>query len=204
MITVNTRKLFWVGFFLLILYGAYGWWRERPVEQPPGVLVAESPRQTPVANPRPWKRADYTVRPLARYELAARIVGKESYRFDATADISPMDLALGWGRLSDSAVLDRLELRQSSRWLTWRYDRPPIPPAEIQRSLANVHVIPADTHVTQTLERLRPGQVVELHGYLVEVRGPGGGAWVSSLSREDDGKGACEIMWVERVDLLRS
>jgi hypothetical protein len=63
-------------------------------------------------------------------------------------------------------------------------------------------VIPADERVERTLGRLRPGQVVALSGYLIEVRGEGRGAWVSSLSREDTGKGACEIMWVEDIRVL--
>lgn len=203
MIRLNPRLLLLIGCVLLVLHGAHGWWVQRPLAQPPGVLAADPPRQTPVDEPNDWRREDYLIRPLARYEVEARIVGRENYRFDATADLSPVDLALGWGRLSDSAVLDQLELRQSSRWLTWRYDYPPpVPPDEIQRNLANVHVIPADGRVERTLGRLRPGQVVALSGYLVEVRGAGRGAWVSSLSREDTGKGACEIMWVEDIRVL--
>ncbi len=203
MIRLDPRLLLLIGCGLLVLYGAHGWWVQRPLSQPPGVLVADPPRQAPVDEPSDWQRESYLIRPLARYEVEARIVGRENYRFDATADLSPMDLALGWGRLSDSAVLDRLELRQSSRWLSWRYDYPPpVPPDEIQRSLANVHVIPADERVERILGRLRPGQVVALSGYLVEVRGAGRGAWVSSLSREDTGKGACEIMWVEDIRVL--
>jgi len=46
---------------------------------------------------------------------------------------------------------------------------------------------------------LRPGQIVRLQGYLVDVRGPGGFAWNTSLTRSDTGDGACEIVWVEAV-----
>jgi len=33
------------------------------------------------------------------------------------------------------------------------------------------------------------------------VRGPGGFTWNTSLTREDKGAGACEIMWIEALDV---
>jgi hypothetical protein len=38
-------------------------------------------------------------------------------------------------------------------------------------------------------------------GYLVEVRGRDGFRWRSSLTREDTGNGACELVWVEKLDV---
>jgi len=64
-----------------------------------------------------------------------------------------------------------------------------------------VHAIPADDKVESQLRKLRPGQVVTLTGYLVDVRGPGGFAWNTSLRRDDAGDGACEIMWIEQVSV---
>jgi hypothetical protein len=49
------------------------------------------------------------------------------------------------------------------------------------------------------LRRPRPGEVVTLRGYLVDVRGPNGFRWNTSLRRDDTGDGACELMWVEQV-----
>jgi hypothetical protein len=152
---------------------------------------------------QPWTHKDYLIKPLAQYQLQARVLGRETYRFDATADLSPLDLALGWGPLSDSAVLEQIEFSQSSRWLSWRFEMPPVPPAEIARNVANVHVIPANPRIERLLDKVRPGQIAELSGYLVEVRRDGvGSPWASSLSRDDTGKGACEIMWVEHLRLL--
>jgi hypothetical protein len=50
------------------------------------------------------------------------------------------------------------------------------------------------------LKKLRPGQIVTARGYLVDVRGPGGFTWNTSLSRTDTGAGACELFWVEALD----
>jgi hypothetical protein len=50
------------------------------------------------------------------------------------------------------------------------------------------------------LSRLRPGQVVRLQGYLVRVEAPGGWQWNSSMTRDDTGNGACEVMLVQSVE----
>ena len=46
-----------------------------------------------------------------------------------------------------------------------------------------------------------PGQVVALEGYLVKVISKDGWRWQSSLTRNDTGNGACEVIWVEEVEI---
>ena len=201
MIRIDLHKWFWGLFALLFLYGAYGWWSQRPLAREPGILAPDLPRQMLLAAAPAFDHQGHTIKPLAEYRIRARVIGKEPYRFDSTADISPYDLALGWGPLSDSAVLRQIDFSQSSRWLSYRWQHtPPLPPQVISAHTANVHVIPADRSAVKALQRIRPGHVVELSGYLVEVQ-MAGGSWASSLSREDTGDGACEIMWVEQVSI---
>ena len=51
------------------------------------------------------------------------------------------------------------------------------------------------------MSRLRAGQVMSWLGYLVEAKRDDGFTWTSSLSREDSGAGACELMGVEAVSV---
>jgi len=104
--------------------------------------------------------------------------------------------------MSDESVLGRLDISQSGRFYYWHYDgAPPIPRREIETSSANMHLIPATKVIARRLERVRPGSIVTLRGYLVEVRGEGGFVWRSSLTRDDTGNGACELIWVEEVEV---
>jgi hypothetical protein len=48
---------------------------------------------------------------------------------------------------------------------------------------------------------MRPGQIATIGGYLVDVRGPGGFLWNTSLTRTDTGEGACEIVWVDTLEV---
>ena len=191
----------WRWLFLFALaWVAWDRWEARPIVHPPGVLVSTDPVQTDLGpSPPRLSKAGYQILPLQSFSLDARVLSKERYRFDEAADIAPVDLALGWGRMSDQAILDAFDISQSGRFYFWHVDRFPIPRREIETHSANMHMIPANDEVKRRLLRIRAGQIVSLSGYLVEVRGPNGWRWRSSLTREDTGAGACEVVWVETV-----
>jgi hypothetical protein len=182
-------------------WGGWHWYQTRPVAQiSPGTVAAAEPDQTRTRQAE-FSLHGYTIKPLAHFKVRARVLSREDYRADKEADLSPTDLALGWGRMSDSAVYGQLHISQSGRFYFWRYDNePPIPTDEIVRSSANMHLIPANSAVRGTLAKVRPGQVVRFEGELIEATEPGGWRWRSSLTREDSGAGACEVIWVETLE----
>ena len=108
-------------------------------------------------------------------------------------------------QLADQAndtVLDRLQISQGNRFYFYRWQgQPPVPPEVIVRNSANMHLIPASATVARALEQARPGAVVTLRGWLVDVSAPDGWQWRSSRTRTDSGAGACEVIWVEDVEL---
>jgi hypothetical protein len=147
---------------------------------------------------QPFRHGDYRVEPLAGFSIEARVLAREDYRFDAGASLSPTDLALGWNNMANPAVYKRLDISQSGRWYNYRWgaEGPPLPLEEIIRSSANMHLIPGNAGVAQALSRVRPDQTVRLQGWLVEARREDGWHWRSSLTREDSGGGACELIYV--------
>jgi hypothetical protein len=185
---------------LALLLG-FGWWQGRPVSHPRGILAPADPIQTAPLTEAPWTHRNHRITPLARFEIRARVLGAERYRFDRASELSPVDLALGWGPMSDSQVLESLEIRQRDRWYFWSASRLPISAAEITTHSANMHLIPATEAVARRLLAARPGQLAELSGHLVRVDGKDGWHWISSLSRADTGDGSCEVVWVESARL---
>jgi hypothetical protein len=163
------------------------------------VVAGDLPVQSSVAGEREFERNGYRIRALARFEVSARVLGAEHYRLDREAQLAPVDLALGWGRMSDTAVLQRISISQRGRFYYWSTADFPIPRREIETSSANMHMIPADDRIEAALKSVRPGQIVTVRGYLVEARAPDGWRWRSSMTREDTGAGACELVWVESV-----
>lgn len=190
--------------FMLLLAAccAFGWLfgGAKAVQREPGVLVADAPVQATVpAGTATFAKNGFTITPLASFALDARVLAREDYAFDTGAAIAPTDLALGWGRMSDTSVIDRLSISQGSRWWRWTSNDLPMPAREIDMLAANMHMIPANDAVASALHDVRPGNVVALRGYLVEARRSDGWRWKSSLSRTDSGSGACELIWVEEL-----
>ena len=133
----------------------------------------------------------------AEFSLRARVLSREDYWIGDESNLSPLDLALGWGVMSDQAVLDRITIRQSSRWYFTRYEHPaPISDQEIINHSSNMHIIPADSRIRRKLKKIRRGDVVMLKGYLVDVDADSGFYWRTSLSRSDTGNGSCEIFFL--------
>lgn len=182
------------------LAGAINAFVHRRIGQQPGTLVADAPLQSDPASRAPTRIGDFELVPLADFSLEARVLSRADYHLGTESELSPTDLALGWGRMSDSAVIAQLELSQSARFYFYRWTRqPPIPAEEILVSSANMHLIPADAAVAAAMARVRVGEVIALQGHLVEARRQDGWRWRSSLRRDDSGAGACELVLVDSI-----
>lgn len=179
---------------------AAGWlWSHRERSYAPGTIAESEPDQQPVSAAPQLERNGYRIEPLQRFDIEARVLSASTYRLDREADLAPVDLALGWGRMSDSAVLDRLSISQSGRFYFWRAEEFPIPRREIETHSANMHMIPSSPAVERKLKNVSRGQIVTISGYLVEAKAADGWRWRSSLTRDDTGQGACELIWVEDI-----
>jgi len=193
-----TKKLFIISIGILA-YLLVRDWEQKPITHPPGVLAATKPVQVNVQATN-FVMHDYLLTKKARFEIRARVLGSERYYLNREADLSPIDLALGWGVMSDQGLLDQLEISQSSRWFRWRHDQSiPVSDQQIIISSGNMHMIPATDFVERSLMKLREGDIVLLQGYLVDVDHDSGWRWRTSMTRTDTGAGACEIVYVESI-----
>lgn len=167
------------------------------VSQPP----ADSPVQEATSQAA-FEFRGYQVKPLATFAVRARVLSREDYYVGKEAELSPLDLALGWKRMADPAVYEALNITQGGRWYryTWR-DQPPIPLQEIIESSANMHMIAATPVVERALKKARAGAYIRITGRLVEVTHPSGWHWTSSLTRSDSGANSCELVFVESVQV---
>lgn len=143
----------------------------------------------------------FSLQAVARYELTARVLRTKHYPAGPGSSLVPFDVAIAWGPMSDQSVLDQLKISQCNRFFFYQWkDRPPIPPEEIVSHSANMHVISANGKVASFVRWLRPGELVKMRGYLVNVTGPRGFHWNTSMTRTDSGKGACELYYVESAE----
>ena len=185
-------------FVSLVVYGAYQHFSHLAIRHGAGEIATQQPIQTSTSV-NPFQLDNFTIIPLADYTIEARLLSVKHYRFDMGATLSPTDLAVGWGPMTDEAVLSKMQISQSGRFFLWHMDNIPIPQREIEIHAANMHIIPANDTVKSQLKKVKVGQVITIKGQLVEAKTAKGWVWRSSLSREDTGNGACELMYVTEL-----
>ena len=190
---------------LIILVAAIGvhlYWGGRSIDPGPGQVAPRNPIQRDLHAKRHFDFKGYQMTSLAEFDVEARVLSTKRYRYDASAELSPVDLALGWGPMSDGEVLDDIDISQSGRFYHWSTNDPPIPTGQIGRHSANMHLIPADASVEAALHDVKRGHVVRFTGDLVKAEHPDGFRWKSSLTRRDAGGGACEVVFVRRIEVF--
>jgi len=183
-----------------LLMGVY-LWSSREIGRPAGMLVVEKPVQREIYTSLVREKNGYQIASLASFDIRARAIAAERYRFDRGSALSPVDLALGWGgAMSDSDILKQISISQGGRLYGWWVKGYPVPRNIIETHSANMHMIPANDDIDRELKSMRAGNLVHIKGYLVEVTNKDGFRWKSSLTRSDTGSGACELVWVDSLD----
>ncbi len=185
----------------VICFALYQYFSKRDIQHPEGVItVTEDPDQFSTSDSE-FIYKQYAIKPLENFQITARVLSSAHYDFDTGAALSPVDLALGWGPMSETSVINRLNISQSGRFYRYQYDYPaPIPPNDIVTHSANMHMIPSNSLIEKKLKKIRVGQIIHLTGQLVEAQDrQKNWTWRSSLTRNDSGGGACELIWVKTL-----
>lgn len=171
--------------------------QQRSIDVPSNYSIQELPVQTKTTGTA-FDFKGYQITPLADFDIKGRILNYKEYSSDKESELSPVDLALGWGPMSKNAVISEIDISQRNRWYFWRTNKFPIPRKDIESNSANMHIIPANDLIANKLASIKRGQVASIKGYLVECT-QNGWKWKSSLTRNDTGSGACEVIFVNNL-----
>lgn len=163
---------------LVLVLGYFGW---QELTRPPVTVELASDK-------------GYTVTELEDFSKTIRVLSTEAYSSGREADLSPIDIAAGWGPVTDPAIYQQFEISQGGRWYRWTADHFPISQREFETHSSNIHIVPANAEIAAQLKKLKRDDLIEIAGALIEVQGADGWKWRSSLSREDVGAGACELL----------
>jgi len=149
------------------------------------------------------RKLNLTISQISNYSISARILGKRKYVRGWESKISKWDLVLGWGDASKIDKIKNLEINQTVRWYNYKISSDiPMTQSYIATHTSNHHIIPDNENVRKAILFLKKLDVVHMKGYLVNVHGVFDGtnvSWLSSLSRNDTGIGACEIFLVTSI-----
>ena len=194
--TAEDENLNWklIIFIVLVGYGAFSHFNQTSVQRfTPSLQAAEGVVQI----------SGYQITPLAPFDMHARVLATKKYTSGKEADLAPVDLALGWGKMADLNITNQITISQSNRWYHWQVKEFPIPRREIETNSANMHLIPSSPEIAAAIQSAKVGQMVKFTGDLVEVTdSQGNWHWKSSLTRNDTGAGACELVLVKSFSVL--
>ena len=199
--------------FLVVVIAVLGYYYlHRPVvsaEDYTSIETLQDPQQYRLFDFRNFtvnsKGLDATIKTIAKYKISAVILSKKRYATEWTSKISPLDLALGWGKVSEPENYEHINVRQTMRWYQYKTDRKcEVTLHYISQHSSNHHIIPANDNIRNAILFAKKHDKIYLEGYLVNVSGKyrnGNVHWRSSLTRTDTGKGSCEILYVTSVKL---
>ena len=142
---------------------------------------------------------------LATFSAHVMVLSRRDYPTkpsDVLSGVSPTDLAVAWGDAALEPAREAVEIRQADRRYYWRArksdaDIPGV--GNFTRLSGNWHMFPSDDATAAALKSIEAGDIVEMEGDLVEVIFQNGSWYRSSLSREDTGDGACEIIRLRSI-----
>jgi hypothetical protein len=208
------RRLLWVAIAVLGLFFGYKRIYMRPSAVARGQMIDVSgePRQSALPSPEvapvEFDGKSYLLEKHHRYEIAGEVLSIATYNLAFKSEFFDVDLGLIWGpRLAD--LKQRYRFDQGGRWLFWRSGGPVSDEERhyITAHISNNHLIPADgrRNLFKAIRWPSRGDRVRITGYLVNIKNPSGGVVVaSSTSRDDTGGGACEVIWVDEIQINRA
>lgn len=192
-----------------------GWWMKDALP-PPGKLapeVAHEPVQK-VVREKPFEvsvaGATYRVQPRYSYDLSAVVVSLHhsdswwDYAHKEWGDhVNVMDLCVVWGSSATSGAYRSVSFSNTQWECHWRWF------GEVafrSDEASNNHVVTEKPAVAKALKSIRIGDQVRIRGRLVDYTtlkdGRPQGMRVSSDRRTDEGPGACEVIYVDEVEVL--
>lgn len=168
------------------------------------VVTKEPVQENIVYEIENFEKDDFVIIPLKNYEIEARILSKKKYTIGEDSDFATYDLALGWKEMSDINYLEKIKISQRNRWYYWRTKDRSISKNTISYNSSNHHIVHANEKIKKQLSNLKEHQVIKMTGYLINAKNINypNIELKSSLTRKDTGAGACEVFYVDYLEVI--
>lgn len=207
------QRLLSVFLLLSISLCLYAWFQkdQLPVRQQLDDTLFQEPVQQSTQEKEflfKYRDTDYQVVPVADYELWGLVVTHNDIDgfMDITHDkdsVDIKDICVIWGENLWSDDYRKVEYHSGDFVCYYRYE------SQIRflhNKLSNSHLLSDDANVRDKISKVNIGDQIHLKGMLVNYRP----AWKeigwrnSSTTRDDQGNGACEVVFVNEFQTLRA
>ena len=203
-----------------LLLIAFAWYKSGSLPAPEKLSAGllEEPDQRPTRE-KPFETVvqsvQYRVAPRFTYDISGLVVSLHhadswwDYAHKEWNDhINVADLCVVWGE-----NVRRDAYRQASfthtQWECW-WSTGALPPERSfdGASMSNNHIVTADPAIAHVMRDVHIGDEVRFRGYLIDYTtfkdGAAQGTRTTSTVRTDEGAHACEVVWVQEMQILRS
>ena len=153
---------------------------------------------------------DYLIEPEYEYELYGMVV---SYRhhdqdsrmhFLANDHLNMLDVCVVWGENASLPSLNEISFWNGIFTCNFKTrDREVWDQFDIYK-ISNNHLISDDDFIRDRVKDITIGDQIRVTGYLASYSNDGGAKRGTSTTRMDTGDGACETLFVETFDIVRS
>jgi len=188
-------------FLIIILIFCYFLWEQRPVRYGPGIVAESRPEIARIDFPNPIETGNFIITPKFEISGTVRVIAKNRYWFEAMSHISPVDLILSWGRMSDEDLLKRMLVKIDDRSYHVQMAKPPYQRGNIHQHLMMTHTIPATEQIQERVSSLRRGQLVSFSGYIVDIENRFGSEWISPVRDKLPADRSSQWLWIESLVL---
>jgi len=175
--------------------------------------IVHEPEQTKT-DKRPfdvaYKDVEYRVAPEFDYDIVGMIV---SYRHHdnnsrmhrlANDHLNMLDVCVVWGDNATVAQLDKIDFwngiftcnfktRDQAAWDSFDVNK-----------ISNNHLISDDDYIRDQVRKIKIGDQIRVRGYLASYGSGNVPPRGTSTTRTDTGDGACETIYVERFEIVRT
>lgn len=152
----------------------------------------------------------YTLTPRATYEIGGLVVSQ--HRGDALVNLyhkadpgNIKDVCVVWGEDITNGSYQKVRYRSEEFTCYYSWSRPLSPPFRPEKA-SNNHLIPADEAIAERIRAIRVGDQIRMRGLLVDYTVTRDGREIltrrTSLTRNDTGNGACEILYVTDLTVV--
>ncbi len=154
----------------------------------------------------------YTLTPRASYDISGLVVSQHSG--DAFLNIyhkadpgNIEDVCVVWGETITNGSYRKARYKSEEFSCFYSWSGRLVPPFNPEK-FANNHLIPADASLAEQIRAIRIGDQIQMRGFLVDYAVTKDGRAVftrkTSLTRTDTGNGACEILYVTDLWVIRA
>lgn len=141
------------------------------------------------------------------YMINAKVESARLYD-DTIGDLIPYDLLLAWGDMAIDDVDSKLNWEQGDRrgqvsGSLGSANGVNLSTSYVIGHVSNNHLIPSTDRIARAMKNIKAGDMVRIDGRLVNIRMSLNDNRVltvnTSKTRSDQGEGACEVIYVERL-----